>query len=191
MGKKILPILVIAIILISMGISTTVLAKKSIARQDNKLSVVDIFHQKKTPITMVSNGIAVDTETLETKPVIFLEIKYKDVTNMYLISDKDFHKLKLVDEEYNWETETKIFKYETGDGKLLTVVIQKFDNNGLSSISGIFDGLIINFEPIYGHKPLPRPLEIFEESATIETIENETGISISAKHAKPIEEWIK
>lgn len=187
MDKKILPILAMAIILATIGLSTLVVAKKSNLQDKLHMMNTTLLHFK--PVAMASAGIGVDIEKSETKPVMILIIKQRNSMDTYLILDGELHKLEQISEELKLETRTKIIKYETNNSSILTVIVQNFNNNGISTVTGVFNSLVINFEPLYGHKHPPKLFKALEESNVIGTIENETSVDIMPKYVKPIENW--
>lgn len=176
-----------AILFSSMSIASIVLAQQG----SGETKVIPPYPRPRYPEVTVAQGVALNKDTLKTQPVVFLMIKYRGNTQTYLIIDDELYRLSKTYERYDWETGTKIFQYETDDGSILTVMVQRY-SKGIISISGDFEGFLINFEPIYKY---PRPVPIKEvrplQHITKE-LKGESGINIEEilrTPAKPIAEW--
>lgn len=162
------------------------------------------------PEVMFAEGIAFDKETKQSKQVVFLVMKYGNKKNIYLvIEDQTYKMTEITNETYELGPGTKVFRYRSEDGSILTVLTQRFERWGQVAISGDFKNYLITFKPMYYYK-YPRPLyereipvqkvarrEIIQETRPVrrglEQIASIEGIKIEnllQKSAKPITEWI-
>jgi hypothetical protein len=107
------------------------------------------------PKVKVLEGIAFDKKSGEAVQAIFLKMIYGDRATYYLIIGEKGYSLKEVSTSIVGPG-TEVFQYESEDGDLLTILIQRFQRWGHVSISGDFKSYLITFKPIYrGHKPRP------------------------------------
>jgi len=205
MKKKITAILV-AILLCSVSGASIVLAKqqtetKGIGCIGDKCIIPPYPPRPVYPDIKIAKGVAVNKYTLEAEPVVFLIMNYNGETTTYLFIDGKFYELTEVERSGSWETGTKVFKYKSNDGSVMTVVIQNFDSYNVVSIVADFKDYLINFEPIYEYGP--RPLS---QTASVDTIEQPVygeivkklkqvqGINIEDIFSKPtgqITEWVE
>ena len=143
-------------------------------------------------------GVAVDRYYLKTEPVIFVIFRYNYWnTKMYLIINGDFVKMEQIESRYDWNTNTRMFKYRDGYGNVMVLTAHEF--SGGISVSAIYKNYIITFEPImYG---VPRPEPVVRETQIMPVIpvfkQLTQGMGMKAgvtaesliSQAKPIAEW--
>ncbi len=149
----------------------------------------------------MASGIAVDRYYLTTEPVLFVIFRYNlwD-TKMYLILDGEFVKIEQIESRYDWNTNTRMFKYRDNYGNVMVLAAQEF-SNGIS-ISAMYKNYIITFEPIgytvNNPEPIVRQTEIMplipvfkQITQSIGNIGGKAGISAETliSQAKPIAEW--
>ena len=186
MNKKILAVISI-ILLGGMSVATHALAQGSMR------SPPVIPPQPRYPQVSVEQGIALDKDTLETQPAVFIEMKYGTKTIYYLIIDEDVYKMNKTYSKYDWKTGSRIFQYMSEDGDTLTLLAQRY-SNGYIGFSAEFKNYIISFEPTYYYNHYyPRPVKTVTKPQITKQIEEGTGIDIEnilKKPIKPIAEWV-
>ena len=186
--KKKVAAITVAILLSSVSIASIVLAQQ----ESERTRIIPPYIRPRYPEVSVAQGVALNKNTLETEPVVFLMIKYKGSVQTYLIIDDELYKLSKIYERYDWETGTKIFQYEADDGSILTLIVQRYYSRGTVSISGDFKDFLINFEPIYKY-PRPVPIKEVRPLQNIaKELKEESGINIEDAlriPSKPIAEW--
>lgn len=205
MKKKITAILV-AILLCSVSGASIVLAKqeaesKGIGCIGDKCIIPPYPPSPRYPDVKIARGVAVNKYTSETEPVVFLIMNYNGQINTYLFVDGKFYEMAEIERSGSLDTGTKIFKYKSNDGSIMTVVIQHFDSYNVVSIVADFKDYLINFEPIYEYGTRP-----IQESGSISTIQQPVykeivkklkqvpGINIEDIFSKPtsqITEWVE
>jgi hypothetical protein len=161
MKKKITAILV-AILLCSVSGASIVLAKqeteqKGIGCIGDRCIIPPPYPPKpRYPDVKIARGVAVNKYTSETEPVVFLIMNYNGQINTYLFINGKFYEMTEIERSGSLETGTKVFKYKSSDGSIMTVVIQHFETYNVVSIVADFKDYLINFEPIneYGSRPL-------------------------------------
>jgi hypothetical protein len=146
----------------------------------------------------MANGVAVDRYYLTTNPVLFVIFRYNYWnTKMYLIINGEFHGMEEIESRYDWNTNTRIFKYRDESGNDMVLTSQEF-SDGIS-ISAIYKNYIITFEPIrYGvvnSEPVIRETQITPIMPVLkqmtQSIGGKTGMTAEnlISQAKPIVEW--
>jgi hypothetical protein len=149
----------------------------------------------------MANGVAVDRYYLTTEPVLFVIFNYNWDTKMYLILGGDFNKMQQIESRYDWNTNTRMFKYRDDYGNVMTLSAQEF-SDGIS-ISAVYKNYIITFEPIrYGvvnPEPVVRETQIMPIMPVFKQLTQGMAPSMGAKagvtaenlisQAKPIAEW--
>ena len=197
MKKKIAAILV-AILLCSVSGATIALASTPGLDTSGETSIVP-YPGPRYPDIKVAKGVAIDKDTLETEPVIFLIMNYKGETSTYLFIDGKFYEMREIERSGSWQTGTKVFKYEANDGSIMTVVIQHFDSYSVVSIVADFKDYLINFEPIYnGPMPVvpegPRIAEQPVYQEVVKKLKQTSGINIQdifSSSVGQITEWVE
>jgi len=204
MKKKIVAILV-AILLCSVSGASVVLAKqetesKGIGCIGDKCIIPPYPPKPIYPDVKIAKGVAVNKYTSETEPVVFLIMNYNGQISTYLFIDGKFYEMTEIERSGSLETGTKVFKYKSNDGSIMTVVIQHFENYNVVSISADFKEYLINFEPIYQYGV--RPLAETQTSVTeipiygeiVKKLKQTSGINIQDIFSKPtsqITEWVE
>jgi hypothetical protein len=204
MKKKITAILV-AILLCSVSGAGIVFAKqetesKGIGCIGDKC-IIPYPSRPIYPDVKIAKGVAVNKYTSETEPVVFLIMNYNGQINTYLFIDGKFYEMTELERSGNLETGTKVFKYKSNDGSIMTVVIQHFESYNIISIAADFKDYLINFEPIYEYGP--RPLTQTENTGIAQTpiygeivkkLKQAPGINIQDIFSKPasqVTEWVE
>ena len=203
MKKKITAILV-AILVCSVSGATITMATNSEETgiiKVIKTSIIPPYPRPRYPDVKIAKGVAVDKGSLETEPVVFLIMNYNGEVNTYLFIDGKFYEMEEKERSENWETGTKVFKYEANDDSIMTVVVQHFDTYNVVSISADFKDYLINFEPIYKNVPksvgttarvgIPG-IPVYEE--VVKKMKQTQGINIDDILSKPagqITEWVE
>jgi hypothetical protein len=143
-------------------------------------------------------GVAVDKYYLTTKPVLFFVFRnnYWD-TKMYLILDGGFYRMEQTESRYDWNTNTRIFKYRDDYGSEMVLTAQEF-SDGIS-VSAVYKNYIITFEPIrYGTinpEPLIEKTRIMPLMPAFQQVTQSIGTKAGMttenmiSQAKPIAEW--
>jgi hypothetical protein len=142
----------------------------------------------------IASGVAVDKYYLTTEPALFVIFKYDWNTKMYLIIDGEFYRMEQIESRYDWNTNTRMFKYRDDYGNVMVLVAQWFSDG--VSVSALYKNYIITFEPIrYGvvhPEPLIRETEIMPVFKKItQNMGLKTGVTAESliSQAKPIAEW--
>jgi hypothetical protein len=160
--------------------------------------VTTIVPRPQQPEIQIARGVAVDRYYLTTEPVLFVVFRYNYWdAKMYLIVEGEFYKIEQIESRYDWNTNTRMFKYRTDDGNIMVLAAQEF--SGGVSVSAIFKNYIITFEPI-GYavqhtEPVVRETQIIPLMPAFKQMAQSIGgkASISAEtlisKAKPITEW--
>jgi len=114
------------------------------------------------PEIQIARGIAVDRYYLTTEPVMFVVFNYNWNSKMYLIVNGEFYKMNQIESRYDWNTNTRMFKYRDDYGDVMVLTAQEFQ--GGISISAIYKNYIITFEPIgyevHAVEPVVRQTEV-------------------------------
>lgn len=157
------------------------------------------------PEVSAMTGVAVDQTSLEVLPAVFLKIRTSREFN-YLIIGEDFYSVEKLDSSFDPTTHTRIIRYETEEGDILTIVAKTWTRKGWAvTIIGTFGDYILNFEPEYRYVRPVRRIEEVEETRVPKGVK---GIRKGYEHwkskrpgapelekllrkAKPIEEWTK
>jgi hypothetical protein len=190
----------VAILLCSVSGATISLASTPNLDISKETSIIP-YPGSRYPDIKVAKGVAVNKNTLEAEPVIFLIMNYNGKTSSYLFIDGHFYTMEEVERSDGWQTGTKVFKYKANDGSIMTAVVQHFDSYNVVSIVADFKNYLINFEPInsYVTKPIPvaetistteRP--VYEE--VVKKLKQTSGINIQDILNNPvgqITEWIQ
>lgn len=182
MSKKVFAL--IAILLSSACVATIVFAQ-----QQEKTSSFIVPVRPRYPKVYVMYGVGLDRESMDTEPVVFLRIKYGNSVNNYLIVDGEIYEMEETFQRYDWETGTKIYQYESHDGSVMIVLIQRFSYGGVG-ISAEFKDYLIVFES-YRH---PTPLRKIEPIPHVAKKLEKGGIDIEEilkSTSEPISEWIE
>jgi hypothetical protein len=160
--------------------------------------VTTIVPRPQQPEIQIARGVAVDRYYLTTEPVLFVVFRYNYWdTKTYLIVEGEFYKIEQIESRYDWNTNTRMFKYRTDDGNVMVLAAQEF--SGGVSVSAIFKNYIITFEPI-GYsvqhtEPVVRETQIIPLMPAFKQMAQSIGgkASVSAEtlisQAKPITEW--
>lgn len=171
------------ILIVSTSIATLVLAQES-----EVVSKVVPSPPHRYPIVHLAQGVALERETLETEPVIFIVMKFKGETKSYLIVGSEVYTMEKMYERYDWETGTKVFQYEAEDGSVMTLIVQRYP--GGTAISADFKNYLISFEPLYV-RPI-RPLKPRIVSEVERKLGEEIDITdILRRPVRPISEWVE
>jgi len=149
------------------------------------------------PDIQIARGIAVDRYYLTTEPVMFVVFNYNWNSKMYLIVNGEFYKMNQIESRYDWNTNTRMFKYRDDYGDVMVLTAQEF-SNGIS-ISAIYKNYIIAFEPImYGvaqTEPVVRETQVMPVIPIFKQLTQGMGMKASMpaetliSQAKPIAEW--
>ena len=148
----------------------------------------------------MANGVAADRYYLTTKSVLFVIFKYDLNTKMYLIVDGEFYKMEQIESRYDWDTNTRMFKYRDEYGDVMVLTAQDFQ--GGTIISAIYKNNLITFEPIgyqgYYVEPVVRETQVMPLMPVFKQLTQGITSSIGTKainaetlisQAKPIAEW--
>jgi hypothetical protein len=164
--------------------------------------VTTIVPRPSQPEVQIARGVAVDKYYLTTEPVLFVVFNYNYWdTKMYLIVEGEFYKMEQIESRYDWNTNTRMFKYRTDDGNVMVLAAQEF--SGGVSISAIFKNYIITFEPI-GYElrqtePVVRETQVMPLMPVFKQLSQGMASSMNTKagisaetlisQAKPITDW--
>lgn len=158
--------------------------------------------QRQTYDIQMANGVAVDRYYMTTKPVLFVIFRYQWDTKTYLILDGEFYNMEQIESRYDWNTNTRMFKYRTDDGNVMTLAAQEF--SGGITVSATFKNYIITFEPIgyevQNTEPIVRETPIMPLMPTFKQLTQglaqdvggmKAGVSTETmiSQAKPIADW--
>jgi len=204
MKKKITAILV-AILLCSVSGASIAFAKQETESKGigciGDICIIPPYSQRpKYPDVKIAKGVAVNKYTSETEPVVFLVMNYNGEISTYLFIDGKFYEMTEIEKGGNWETGTKVFKYKSNDGSIMTVVIQHFDTYSIVSIVADFKDYLINFEPIYENEPRIAQIEsigtatqpVYQE--VVKKLKQMSGINIEDIFSRPVgqmTEWVE
>ena len=143
-------------------------------------------------------GVAVEKYYLTTKPVLFVVFRYNYWdTKMYLIINGEFIKMEQIESRYDWNTNTRIFRYRDEGGNDMILAAQEFSDG--VSISAIYKNYIITFEPIrYGtinSEPVIEKTRIMPLMSAFQQVTQNIGAKAGMtaeniiSQAKPMAEW--
>ena len=146
----------------------------------------------------MASGVAVDRYYLTTEPVLFVIFRYNYWdTKMYLIIGGEFVKMEQIESRYDWNTNTRMFKYRDDYGNVMVLTAQDFQ--GGISISAVYKNYIITFEPIgyeVNHiEPVVRETQIMPVMPALKQLTQGMGMKAGVtaesliSQAKPIAEW--
>ena len=201
-------VIISAILLCSLAITSVVFAEQQL-KETCALSWGEgcIIPKPRPPIppippkpsydVQMAYGVAADRYYLTTEPVLFVIFRYEWNTKMYLILDGEFYKMEQIESRYDWNTNTRMFKYRDDYGNVMVLTAQEF-SNGIS-ISAIYKNYIITFEPImYGvanPEPVVRKTQVMPVIPIFKQLTSGMGMKASMpaetliSQAKPIAEW--
>lgn len=111
-------------------------------------------------------------------------------TISYLIVGNDVYKMTKIYERYDWDTRTKIYKYEAEDGTVMTAIVQH-NLDGTVSISAEFGEYLITFQPMYKHGPRIAAEQPVIASGLMKTLSEEIDIDIQGIPSGQITEWLE
>jgi hypothetical protein len=107
------------------------------------------------PEVFVLEGVALDELSLATQPVVFVRLRYGGSVYYHLIIGSENYKLK---ESGRYELGgTSVFRFESEEGFVLTIMVQRFQNG--VGISGRFKDYLMTFKPRRVMFLRPRPVE--------------------------------
>jgi hypothetical protein len=157
--------------------------------------------QKPKYDVQMASGVAVDRYYLTTEPVLFVIFRYNywDM-KMYLIIDGEFTKMEQIESRYDWNTNTRMFKYRDEYGNVMVLTAQEFQ--GGISISAVYKNYIITFEPIgyevHYTEPVVRETQVMPLIPVFKQLTQGMASSMGTKainaenlisQAKPIADW--
>jgi len=202
--------IVTTILLFSMSIATIVFAQESskttcifgwgegcIIPPRPVTTIVPILPQQDIQI---ARGVAVERYYLTTEPIMFVVFNYNWNSKMYLIVNGEFYKMNQIESRYDWNTNTRMFKYRDDYGDVMVLTAQEFQ--GGISISAIYKNYVITFEPIgyevHAVEPVVRQTQVMPLMSAFKQLTQGMTPSIGAKainaetmisQAKPIADW--
>ena len=145
----------------------------------------------------MAEGVAVNKYYLTTEPVMFVIFSYNGNTKMYLIVNGEFYKMEQIESRYDWNTNTRMFKYRDDYGNVMVLTAQNFQ--GGVSISAVYKNYIITFEPIrYGtinSEPVIEKTRIMPLMSAFQQVTQNIGAKAGMtaeniiSQAKPMAEW--
>ena len=149
----------------------------------------------------MASGVAVDRYYLTTEPVLFVIFRYNWDTKMYLILNGEFYRMEQIESRYDWNTNTRMFKYRDDYGNVMVLTTQEF-SDGIS-ISAVYKNYIITFEPIryavQQTEPVVRETQVMPLMPVFKQLTQgmapimgtKAGINAETliSQAKPIAEW--
>ena len=152
------------------------------------------------PDIQIARGIAVDRYYLTTEPVMFVVFNYNWNSKMYLIVNGEFYKMNQIESRYDWNTNTRMFKYRDDYGDVMVLTAQEFQ--GGISISAIYKNYVITFEPIgyevHAVEPVVSQTQVMPLIPVFRQLTQGMAPSMGAKavsaetmisQAKPITDW--
>lgn len=155
---------------------------------------------KQTYDIQMANGVAVDRYYLTTEPVMFVIFNYNWNSKMYLILNGEFYKINQIESRYDWNTNTRMFKYRDDYGDVMVLTAQEFQ--GGISISAVYKNYVITFEPIgyevHAVEPVVRQTQVMPLMPVFRQLTQGMTPSMGAKavnaetlisQAKPITDW--
>jgi hypothetical protein len=145
----------------------------------------------------MASGVAVDRSYLTTEPVLFVIFKYDWNTKIYLILDGEFYRMEQIESRYDWNTNTRMFKYRDDYENVMVLTAQEF--SGEVSISAVYKNYLITFEPIgyevHTTEPVVRETQIMPLMPVFKQLTQGMGMKAGIatetliSQAKPIVEW--
>jgi len=106
----------------------------------------------------------------------------------YLIVGNDLYPMTKIYERYDWDTKTKIYKYKTDDGSVMTAIVQQYSPR---IASAEFKNYLIAFEPLFEDRPRVTTGVAIPYPGPMEKVSEEIGINIQNIQAGPIAEWLE
>ena len=182
MNKKIIAIVIAALSIGGIGIALA---------QEPAATTESIVYPKNPTKVLVLEGVAFDKSSKTSKQVIFLVMKYGNEKNVYLIIGEEVYKMtRITEEDYNLGPGTKVIRYKSEDGSVLTILVQKFSRYGQIGISGDFKNYLITFKPYYYRRAFPRPIKPIVKPVKELPKIDELNIGQLKVTPMPLEEWI-
>ena len=148
------------------------------------------------PKVRMTEGIAFNKETNETEQVVFLIMEYSGEKQVYLIIGDEAYGMKEISKIDDPNSGTRVYFYESEDGDVLTILVQRFERWGIVSVSGDFKDYLITFKPSYWHPYYPLKAEQTIEKTPTPRAPHVVPVKrgwrkIASEKIKGIDKWLQ